>query len=164
MPNHFHLKSYLLKNNTLLYSGLSTYNVNANNQPLLETAITMYRKNAFGEMDESYLYIETIATLSYIRYAIRQRITSKYPRHKLADDGIRVAPGQAIVTPKVIRNELLALFTELEFKGLVEDFESFNNELLVERDQDNKCRLNVLSGEDLVNQFRLYAHAIRYRL
>ncbi|HDR1810473.1 TPA: phage tail sheath subtilisin-like domain-containing protein [Pasteurella multocida] len=150
--------------NTLLYSGLSTYTVNANNQPQLETAITMYRKNAFGEMDESYLYIETIATLSYIRYAIRQRITSKYPRHKLADDGIRVSPGQAIVTPKVIRNELLALFTELEFKGLVEDFDSFSNELIVERDQDNKCRLNVLSSENLVNQFRVYAHAIQYRL
>lgn len=150
--------------NILLYSGLSTYNVNANNQPQLETAITMYRKNAFGEMDESYLYIETIATLSYLRYAIRQRITSKYPRHKLADDGIRVAPGQAIVTPKIIRNELLALFTELEFKGLVEDFDSFSRELLVERDQDNKCRLNVLSSENVVNQFRIYAHAIQYRL
>ena len=150
--------------NTLLYSGLSTYTVNANNQPQIETAITMYRKNAFGEMDESYLYIETIATLSYLRYAIRQRITSKYPRHKLANDGIRVAPGQAIVTPKIIRNELLALFTEQEFKGLVEDFDEFSKTLIVERDQDNKCRLNVLSGENVVNQFRFYAHAIQFRL
>ena len=150
--------------NTLLYSGLSTYTVNANNQPQIETAITMYRKNAFGEMDESYLYIETIATLSYLRYAIRQRITSKYPRHKLANDGIRVAPGQAIVTPKIIRNELLALFTEQEFKGLVEDFDEFAKTLIVERDQDNKCRLNVLSGENVVNQFRFYAHAIQFRL
>ena len=150
--------------NTLLYSGVSTYTVNANSQPQLETAITMYRKNSFGDMDESYLYIETIATLSYLRYAIRTRITQKYPRHKLADDGIRVAPGQAIVTPKVIRAELLALFTELEYKGLVENFDNFSKTLLVERDADNKCRLNVLSGEDLVNQFRVYAHAIQYRL
>lgn len=150
--------------NTLLYSGLSTYTVNANSQPQLETAITMYRKNAFGEMDESYLYIETIATLSYIRYAIRNRITQKYPRHKLANDGTRVSPGQAIVTPKIIRSELLALFTELEYKGLVEDFEAFSATLLVERDADNQCRLNVLSNENLVNQFRIYAHAIQYIL
>lgn len=150
--------------NTLLYSGLSTYTVNANSQPQLETAITMYRKNHFGEMDESYLYIETIATLSYLRYAIRNRITQKYPRHKLANDGTRVSPGQAIVTPKIIRAELLALFTELEYKGLVEDFESFSKTLLVERDADNKCRLNVLSNENLVNQFRIYAHAIQYIL
>ncbi|WP_227718400.1 phage tail sheath C-terminal domain-containing protein [Pasteurella multocida] len=40
--------------------------------------------------------METIATLSYIRYAIRTRITQKYPRHKLANDGTRVAPGQAM--------------------------------------------------------------------
>lgn len=150
--------------NTLLYSGVSTYSVNANNQPQLETGITMYRKNAFGDMDDSYLYIETIATLSYIRYAIRQRITTKYPRHKLADDSIRVSPGQAIVTPKIIRAELLALFTELEGNALVEDYEKFKATLLVERDQSNQCRINVLSGEDLVNQFRIYAHAIQYRL
>ncbi|WKS99791.1 phage tail sheath subtilisin-like domain-containing protein [Gallibacterium salpingitidis] len=150
--------------NTLLYSGLSTYTVNAGNVPQLETAITMYRKNSFGDMDESYLYIETIATLSYIRYAIRQRITSKYPRYKLADDGIRVAPGQKVVTPSVIRNELLALFTELEYIALVEDFETFQKTLIVERDPNNRCRINVLSGEDLVNQFRIYAHAIQYRL
>lgn len=150
--------------NTLLYSGLSTYTVNAGNVPQLETAITMYRKNSFGDIDESYLYIETIATLSYIRYAIRQRITSKYPRYKLADDGIRVAPGQKVVTPSIIRNELLALFTELEYVALVEDFETFQKTLIVERDPNNRCRINVLSGEDLVNQFRVYAHAIQYRL
>ncbi len=150
--------------NTLLYSGLSTYTVNANSQPQIETAITMYRKNSFGEMDESYLYIETIATLSYLRYAIRNRITSKFPRYKLADDGIRVAPGQKVVTPSIIRNELLALFTELEYVALVENFEAFKKTLIVERDQNNRCRLNVLSGEDLVNQFRIYAHAIQYRL
>ena len=68
------------------------------------------------------------------------------------------------MTPKVIRAELLALFTELEYKGLVENFDNFSKTLLVERDADNKCRLNVLSGEDLVNQFRVYAHAIQYRL
>lgn len=150
--------------NTLLYSGISTYTVNAGDQPQIEAAITMYRKNSFGDMDTSYLYVETIATLSYLRYAIRSRIQTKYPRCKLANDGIRVAPGQAIVTPKVIRSELLALFTELEFVGLVEDYEAFAETLIVERDQNDKCRLNVLSNENLVNQFRIYAHAIQFIL
>ena len=124
----------------------------------------MYRKNSFGDNDPSYLYVETIATLSYIRYAIRTRISQKYPRHKLADDGIRVSPGQAIVTPKVIKSELLALFTELEFAGLVEDYENFEKSLLVERDQNDRNRLNVLSNENLVNQFRIYAHAVQFIL
>lgn len=154
----------LSERNTLLYSGVSTYTVNAGSQPQVEAAITMYRKNAFGDNDESYLYVETIATLSYLRYAIRTRISQKYPRHKLANDGTRVSPGQAIVTPKVIRNELLALFTELEFAGLVENFDEFNRTLLVERDSNNPCRVNVLSNENLVNQFRIYAHAIQFIL
>lgn len=154
----------LPERNTLLYSGVSTYTVNAGSQPQVEAAITMYRKNAFGDLDESYLYVETIATLSYLRYAIRSRITQKFPRHKLANDGTRIGPGQAIVTPKIIRNELLALFTELEFAGLVEDFEQFNQTLLVERDSNNPCRVNVLSNENLVNQFRIYAHAIQFIL
>ena len=102
--------------------------------------------------------------MSYIRYAIRTRISQKYPRHKLADDGIRVSPGQAIVTPKVIKSELLALFTELEFAGLVEDYENFEKSLLVERDQNDRNRLNVLSNENLVNQFRIYAHAVQFIL
>ena len=150
--------------NTLLFSGASTYTVNANSQPQIEALITMYRKNSFGDNDPSYLYVETIATLSYIRYAIRTRISQKYPRHKLADDGIRVSPGQAIVTPKVIKSELLALFTELEFAGLVEDYENFEKSLLVERDQNDRNRLNVLSNENLVNQFRIYAHAVQFIL
>ena len=147
-----------------MYSGVSTYTVNAGSQPQVEAAITMYRKNAFGDNDESYLYVETIATLSYLRYAIRTRITQKFPRHKLANDGTRIGPGQAIVTPSIIRNELLALFTELEFAGLVEDFDQFNQTLLVERDSNNPCRVNVLSNENLVNQFRIYAHAIQFIL
>ncbi|MGR6980809.1 phage tail sheath C-terminal domain-containing protein [Testudinibacter sp. P27/CKL/0425] len=150
--------------NTLLFSGASTYIVNANSQPQIEALITMYRKNSFGDNDPSYLYVETIATLSYIRYAIRTRISQKYPRHKLADDGIRVSPGQTIVTPKVIKSELLALFTELEFAGLVEDYENFAKSLLVERDQNDRNRLNVLSNENLVNQFRIYAHAVQFIL
>ncbi|TNH04522.1 phage tail protein [Testudinibacter sp. TR-2022] len=150
--------------NTLLFSGASTYTVNDNSQPQIEALITMYRKNSLGDNDPSYLYVETIATLSYIRYAIRTRISQKYPRHKLADDGIRVSPGQAIVTPKVIKSELLALFTELEFAGLVEDYENFEKSLLVERDQNDRNRLNVLSNENLVNQFRIYAHAVQFIL
>lgn len=150
--------------NTLLYSGVSTYSVNAGDQPQIETAITMYRKNAFGDNDESYLYVETIATLSYIRYAIRTRITSKFPRYKLANDGTRFAPGQKVVTPKIIRAELLALFTELEEKAIVEDFDSYQKTLIVERDSDNTQRVNVLSNENTVNQFRIYAHAIQFVL
>ena len=41
-------------------------------------------------------------------------VTSKYGRHKLANDGTRFGSGQAIVTPNVIRGELSAAYYALE--------------------------------------------------
>lgn len=154
----------LNERNLLLYDGISTFTVDTGSNVQIERAITMYRENSFGDPDPSYLDVETIATLSYLRYATRVRITQKFPRHKLADDGIRVSPGQAIVTPAIIKGELLALFTEQEFAGLVEDFDTFKKTLLVERDKNDRNRVNVRSNPDLVNQFRTYAHAIQFIL
>lgn len=150
--------------NLHLFDGISTYSVDAGGYVQIERAITMYRVNKYGSPDPSYLDVETIATLSYIRYAIRTRITQKFPRHKLADDGTRFGPGQKIVTPSIIRDELLALFTELEERGLVENFGAFKETLIVERNANDRNRIDVRSSEDLVNQFRVYAHAIQFVL
>ncbi|MDI8751883.1 phage tail protein, partial [Salmonella enterica subsp. enterica serovar Montevideo] len=78
----------------------------------IERMITMYRTNKYGDSDPSYLNVNTIATLSYLRYSLRTRITQKFPNYKLASDGTRFATGQAVVTPSVIKTELLALFEE----------------------------------------------------
>lgn len=153
----------LSERNLHLYDGISTFKVGAGDIVMIETQITMYRVNKFNSPDPSYLYVETIATLSYLRYSITTRITQKYPRYKLAADGTRYSPGQAIVTPKVIRNELLALYTEHEWAGLVEDFESFKETLLVEIAENNQCRISVRSNDNLVNQFRIYAHALQFK-
>ena len=150
--------------NLHLFDGLSAYNVNANGAVQLDRVITMYRVNKYNVEDSSYLDVETIKTLSYIRYAIRARITQRFPRHKLADDGTRFGVGQAIVTPSVIRAELIALFTELESAGLVENFDAYKSSLIVERDANDRNRINVLSNDDLVNQFRIYAHSIQFLL
>ncbi|HDR1429744.1 TPA: phage tail sheath subtilisin-like domain-containing protein [Pasteurella multocida] len=150
--------------NVLLFDGISTYTVDTGGRPQLETVVTMYRKNRYGDTDPSYRFVETIATLSRWRYAIKARISQKYPRHKLAKDGTRVSPGQAIVTPQTIRTELFSLFTELEWQGLVEDFEQFKRDLLVEIDENNPCRVNVLSNPNLVNQFRMYAERTAFKL
>ncbi|QBH96786.1 phage tail protein [Limnobaculum zhutongyuii] len=154
----------LNERNLHLYDGISTYTVDAGGYVQIERCITMYRLNKYGSPDPSYLDVETIATLSYIRYAIRTRITQKFPRHKLAENGTRFGPGQAMVTPAIITDELLALFTELEERGLVENFEAYKSTLIVERSTTDRNRINVRSNEDLVNQFRIYAHAIQYVL
>ena len=148
--------------NLLLYDGISTYTVDAGGQVLIERAITTYQVNAYGVEDTSYLDVTTPATLGYIRYATRARITQKFPRHKLANDGTAFGPGQAIVTPGIIRAELLALFRELELQGLVEDFDQYKADLIVERNANDPNRIDVLSPPNLVNQLRVFAEQIQF--
>lgn len=148
--------------NLLLYDGISTYSVDAGGRVLIERAITTYQENAYGVADTSYLDVTTPATLSYLRYATRARITQKFPRHKLADDGTRFGAGQAIVTPSIIRAELLALFRELEEQGLVEDFEQYKTDLIVERNASDPNRVDVMSPPNLVNQLRVFAEQIQF--
>lgn len=154
----------LPENNLLLHDGIATHVVGPGDVVQIQREISLYQEDSYGLPDESYLDINTPATLSYIRYATRTRIQQRFPRHKLADDGTRFAPGQAVVTPSIVRNQLLALFTELEEKGLVENFERYKETLIVERNADNRNRLDVLSHPDLINQFRLMAMQIQFVL
>lgn len=139
----------------LLHDGISTYTVN-NDTVQIEHLITMYRTDAYGNADVSYLDVCTPQTLSYIRYATRVRIEQKFPRCKLADDGTPVAAGQAIVTPLIIKDELIALAGELNTQGLIENVDDFADSLIVERNTSDRNRVDVYSRPDLVNQFRVY--------
>lgn len=148
--------------NTLLYDGIATGYVSGG-QLRIERLVTTYQTNAFGQPDEAFLDVQTLYTLAYILRALKGRITTKYPRHKLANDGTRFGPGQPIVTPSTIRGELVAQYAELEGAGLVEDAEGFGKNLIVERDQTDKNRLNVLYPPDLINQFRVMAVLAQFR-
>lgn len=154
----------LEERNILLWDGIATYRVTEDGTVQIEREVTMYQQNSYGMADPSYLDVQTVATLGYWRYAVNSRITQKFPRHKLADDGTQYGDGQAIVTPSVIRAELLALFRELEAKGLVENADAFKEGLLVERNADDRNRLDVLAAPDLVNQFRILGMLTRFVL
>lgn len=143
--------------NLLLHDGIATSMVQAGDIVAIEREVTMYQVNRWGEPDPSYLDVTTPATLGYIRYATKARITQKYPRHKLASDGTRYSPGQAIVTPSVIRGELLALYRELEYAGIVENFDAYKADLIVERNTNDRNRVDVLAPPDIINQFRIFA-------
>ena len=150
--------------NVLLWDGIATFRIASDDTVQIEREVTMYQQNSWGMADPSYLDVQTPATLGYWRYAVNARITQKYPRHKLADDGTAFGLGQAVVTPSVIRGELVALFRELEEKSLVENAEAFKEGLVVERNKDDRNRLDVLADPDLVNQFRIFAMLTRFVL
>ncbi|EHX5753582.1 phage tail sheath subtilisin-like domain-containing protein [Shigella flexneri] len=117
-----------------------------------------------GVADNSYLDSETLHTSAYVLRKLKSVITSKYGRHKLANDGTRFGPGQAIVTPAVIKGELLATYRQMERAGIVENYDLFKQYLIVERDADNPNRLNTLFPPDYVNQLRVFAVVNQFRL
>jgi phage tail sheath gpL-like len=150
--------------NLLLWDGMATWYVDAGGVVRIERLVTMYQENAYGLPDPSYLNLTTPATLEYLRYSLRARITQKFPRHKLADDGIDYGPGQAIVTPKTIRAEIIALAEEWAQNGLIENLAQFREDLVVERNGSDRDRVDTLVPPDIVNQFRVFAAQIQFIL
>ena len=150
--------------NNLASTGLAVQTVSANGKMMIEVEASRYQKNVYGQGDTAYFVITTLHTLSAIFRRLSQAITSKYPRHKLANDGTRFGPGQAIVTPNIIKAELVAEYDLMEYDGLVENLKQFKAHLIVERDSTNPNRLNVLFPPDLVNQLRALAVLAQFRL
>lgn len=130
----------------------------------IQRDITTYKKNAAGVADNSYLDSETLHTSASVLRRLKSVITSRYGRHKLADDGTRFGAGQAIVTPSVIRAELCAVYRQLEREGMVENVEAFRAHLIVERHAHDPNRLDVLFPPDYVNQLRVFALRHQFRL
>ncbi|MEW5422656.1 phage tail sheath subtilisin-like domain-containing protein [Amorphus sp. 3PC139-8] len=150
--------------NTLLYDGIATSKVMSDGTVQIERAISTYQKNAYDQADTAYLDTTTLATLAYVLRDLRSAVTSKYPRHKLADDGTKFGAGQKIVTPSVAAGEIVARYAELELQGQVENMRSFKANLVVERSVTEPNRLDALYPPDLVNQLRLFATLAQFRL
>ena len=89
---------------------------------------------------------------------------TKYPRHKLADDGTRFGSGQAVITPKDGKAEAVLWFREMEELGLVENFSQFKRDLVVERNATDRNRLDVLLPPDLINQLIVVGAQIQFLL
>jgi len=148
---------------SLLGYGIATAYVSGGVQRV-ERAITTYQKNALGQPDTSYLDSETPHTTAYVLRYLRNRISSKYGRHLLADNGTRIAPGAPVVTPSIVAAELAVAYYELEALGIVENAALFAKYLIVERNANNPNRLDILFPPDYVNQLRIVAVLAQFRL
>jgi phage tail sheath gpL-like len=150
--------------NGLASNGVAIQKAGSDNQPMIARESTTYQRNLYGQSDDAYELVTTLATLAKLLRNQRQAITSKFARVKLADDGTRFGPGQAIATPGIIRGELISQYFIDEFNGLVENAAAFAQNLLVERDSTDPNRLNVLYPPDLINQLRIFAVLAQFRL
>lgn len=150
--------------NLFLFDGISTTKRAAGGVVQLERIITTYQTGPGGGDDTAYLDATTMLTLLYLRYSFRVRMQAKYARHKLAGDGAKLGSGQVVMTPKLGKAEALAWFREMEELGLVEGFDQFKRDLVVERNASNPNRLDFLLPPDLINQLIVTAAKIEFRL
>lgn len=164
VPAPFHDRFNLGELNALSSTGIATQRTLSDNVPMIARETTTYQLNLYGYGDDAFELVTTLATLAKLIRNQRYAITTKFPRHKLADDGTRFGAGQAIVTPKIVKAELVAQYRDDEFNGLVENAEAFKANLIVERDPNDPNRLNVLYPPDLVNQLRIFAVLNQFRL
>ena len=154
----------LAENNSLLYDGISTFYVDNGGKVRIQRVITMYQTNALGAQDIAYLDANTMFTLMFLRYDFRNQILSRYPRAKLADDGVQVGPGQQVMTPKLGKSEAINIFRGWEQLGLVENIDQFKRDLVCVRSSTDPNRLEWILPPDLINQFRVGAATIQFLL
>lgn len=154
----------LTERNLLLHDGIATAKASAGGVVRIERSITTFQKNAAGADDVSYLDVNTLLILSFLRYDFRNTMLSKFPRHKLGSDGTNFAPGQKIITPKIGRAEAVSIFNGWVDLGLVEDLDQFKRDLIVERNAQDVNRMDFLLPPNLINQFRVGAAQIQFLL
>lgn len=148
---------------SLVDAGMSTLVYGNDNTTRIETSITTYKFNDADADDSSYGQWNNIAVLSYLRYDWNNRITLKYPRFKLADDGNRYSAEQPIMTPKTMKAEAVAWARDMETIGMIENVKLFKENLVVERNASNRNRLDVLLPPDIINQLISVGTLIQFR-
>lgn len=154
----------LAERNLNLFDGIADTMATSTGQVQLGRLITTYKTNAAGSDDVSYLDLNTMLTLMYLRYSFRTWFSSRFPRHKLADDGTQYGSGQAVVTPAVAKAVAVEWFQAMMELGLVEDLDSFEENVVVERNALNTNRLDILLPPNLINQLVTTGVQIQFRL
>lgn len=150
--------------NLFLFDGISTTIRVAGGGVQFNRAISTYQVSASGADDTAYLDATTVLTLLYLRYSFRNHIQLRHPRSKLANDDVKIAAGQKVITPKIGKAEAVAWFEDMAELLLVEGIDQFKRDLTCTRSLTDPNRLEWYLPPDLVNQFVVGAAQIGFRL
>lgn len=150
-------------NNDILRAGVAMLAAGEDGTVYLKRCVTTYKTNAMGASDTSYQQLEKVHTLSFLRWDWNNYLAGKYPHAKLADDGNEYGPGQSVMTPKLGKAEILIRYKYWMSKGLVQNFEEFKANVVVERDPDDSTALNFLIPADLIDQFLICKSKIQFK-
>lgn len=141
---------------TLATAGCATMTVQAGDI-YLESEVTTYTLDASSQPDAAWQYIQNPFLLQRFKRRVKARLVSRFPRFKLTDDGNPTKAGQRVTTPKTIKGEIVAEYSDMVGDGQMENLDAFKASLVVERNATNRNRVDVLARPDLINQLRVVA-------
>lgn len=145
----------VVQRQTFYFDGVSGWTVARDGTIMLDRLVTMYQTNVYGQPDQAFLDINTMAQLMYgLRY-LQQLITDTYPRSALADSNPFNLQG--VVTVADIFNTLVHGYVGLVQLGVFENSAVFQQMLIVERNTQDPNRVDCFLPLDAVNQLRVFA-------
>ena len=153
----------LANNNLLLKAGCALLVAGNDGTVYLKRIVTTYKTTPAGASDTSYQQLETVFTLSFLRWDWNNYMSSRYPHAKLADDGNDYGPGQVVMTPKLGAAELLSRYEYWMSKALVQNYEDFKANLVVIRDPDDSTALQFLIPAELISQFFIGKSKLQFK-
>lgn len=140
-------------NNRLLDAGCAPMVAAEDGSIFTSRVVTTYKRNAQGVQDKSYMQLETVLTLSFLRWDWNNLLALKYPHAKLAPDGSKFGKGQQVMTPSIGKAELISRYKIWEERGLVYDSKGFAANVVVELDPNDEYAMNFLIPAHLIKQF-----------
>lgn len=138
-----------MEQETALHNGVTPLETGPGDVVQIVRAVTTYTVDAQGVEDVSLLDLTTIRTLDYVRKAVRERISLRFPREKLSAR-----------TPPKVRSEIIDVLLKLEELEIVEEVKANLPGVIVERDAQDANRLNAKIPVDVVNGLHVFAGRI----
>lgn len=139
---------WVSRNRTIALGG-STYTYTPSDQVLLENGITTMTLTNTGVTSDAEQRVETQFANSFIRWSLRVTLETKFPAHRLADDG-RGLPSD-VATPLRVKAVLVSLASEWANLGIIENLPAFIKSVVVERSAVDCNRIEFEIRPDIVN-------------
>lgn len=151
--------------NSLLYKGMSVMQTNKDGTCSIKRLISMYQFRADGSADDAYLDINTPEVTERIRYEQRTRANKRFIGTAAAKSNEGYRPGLRITTVDDVRAFLLSLYKNVLMRefGWVQDYEFYNENLVVEQDPLNPSRFNYVDTPVVLSPFYILAGRMQFR-
>jgi phage tail sheath gpL-like len=154
----------LEERNLLLADGISTLTTGPGGSVMINRLVTTRTKNDAGFVDTAFRDVNDVLQLGFYRYSWVARMSTRFPRHRLAEKISATADGgQDVLTPMGAKAESIAHYGEVVSIGVVQDPEFFADNSRFEISATDPNRLDCLLAPRLTGQARIMAAKVQFR-